>query len=243
MPHVCAHTLEHPAVPAVLLDEHDRHQARGRDDDRRDEKRRGLPDMEEDAAADQRCSERNATEQVLDALRPPEDAVRQHVRVQAAVGRLVDVVGEEEGEDEQRRRPEARHERHQGEAEPDRPDRYEHEGPAPPERRVEGVAPWPDHEREREREGAFGGEHERDQRRRAREALEQRRQIRSRRREGPREPQRADAENDRRPDGRAVVSRRRRCRRRDRRRRHRRSSALHGRPPRHRRGAGRAPSQ
>ena len=61
---------------------------------------------------------RDAAKDVLDALCAAEDAAGQQVGVQAAVRRLVDVVREEEREDHQRGRPEARHEREQREAKP-----------------------------------------------------------------------------------------------------------------------------
>ena len=118
------------------------------DDRRRREKRRRLPEVVEEAAADERAAERDAAEEVLNALRAAEDVVGQQVGVEAAVRGLVDVVGEEEREDEQRRRPQVRHEGHQREAEAHRADRDGHERPAPAERRVERVAPGADHERQ-----------------------------------------------------------------------------------------------
>jgi hypothetical protein len=198
---VRADALEDPAVAAVLAQEHDRREARGHDDDRRDEERERLPDVEERPAADQCGSERGAPHEVLRALRPAEHPLREQVGVEAAVGRLVHVVGEK-GEDEQRRRPQARHERHQREAEADGAERNEHERPPPPERRVERVAPGPDHERERHGEETLGREHKRDQRRRRRELAEQRRQVCRGGCEREGEPERPEAE---RPDDSRVT--------------------------------------
>ena len=58
---------------------------------------------------------------VLHALRAAVQALVQDVRVEPAVGRLVHVVGEEEGQDDQRHRPDVRHEGDDRQAEADRP--------------------------------------------------------------------------------------------------------------------------
>ena len=203
---VGADALEDAAVAPVLAHEQDRRRARRDDDKGRDEERERLPDVEERAAADQRRAERGPAHQVLGALGAAVDPLRQQVGVEAAVGRLVDVVGEEEREDEQRRRPEARHERHQREAEPDRAERDEHERAPAAERGVERVAPRADDQRQRDREEPFRREDERDQGRRGRELPEQRRQVGRRRRQREREPEGAEAE---RPDDPAVAGLRR----------------------------------
>jgi len=158
----------------------------------------------------ERSAERNPAEEMLNALRAAVDLLGQEIRVKAAVGRLVDVVGEEEREHEQGRRPQVRHERHQGETEADRADRDEHERTAAAERRVERVAPRADHERQRQGEDALGGEHRPDQRGRRCVLAEHRRQVGGRRRQRPRQAERADAQLDDRPDARAELSDRRR---------------------------------
>ena len=94
-----------------------------------DEERRRAPEVEEVAAADQPAGDRDPAEDVLDALGAAEDALGQHVGVQAPVRRLVDVVREEQPEQHQRRRPEVRHERDQREREGHRAERDEHERP------------------------------------------------------------------------------------------------------------------
>ncbi len=127
-----------------------------------------MPEMEEEAAADQAAAERHAAKHVLDALRPTEHGEREDVRVEPPVRRLVDVVREEEREEQQRGRPQARHEREQREREEHRPEGGEHERPASPERGVKRVAPRPDHEREGQREEPLRGEDEPDESRRAR---------------------------------------------------------------------------
>ena len=139
--------------PPSSREEEDRRQAGDRDHHRRGEKRRRAPEVQQEPAADQRAAESDAAEDVLDALRPPVDVVGEQVGVEAPIRRLVDVVREEEPEQHQRRRPEARHERQQREPERHGADRGEHERPSPPERRVERVAPRPDDEREKDREG------------------------------------------------------------------------------------------
>ena len=96
MRHVGPHALEDAAVAAVLRHEQDGHGAGHRDDERGDEERGRAPEVEEEPAPDQRTRERDPAKDVLHALRPAEHAVGQDVRVQAAVRRLVDVVGEEE---------------------------------------------------------------------------------------------------------------------------------------------------
>ena len=62
-------------------------------------------------------------QQVLDSLRAAVLPLRQEIRVQAAVRRLVEVVREEEPEQDQRHQPEARHERDERQAETHRPER------------------------------------------------------------------------------------------------------------------------
>jgi hypothetical protein len=182
---------------ARLVHEHDRGQAAERRRDDGDEERERLPHVEEEAAAYERAADREPAQHVLDALGPSELARGQQVRVEAAVRRLVDVVGEEEREDEERRRPEVRHEGDEREAEGDRADRDEHERAPAAERRMERVAPGADDERQRDREHALGGEDERDQARRAGELAENRRQVGRRRRDGEREPEGAEAERPR----------------------------------------------
>jgi hypothetical protein len=182
-------------VPAVLPQEEDRHAARGRPDHGGCEERERLPEVEEEAAADERRADRHASQHVLRALRGAVARLGQHIGIQAAIRRLVDVVREEEREDDQRGRPERRHERHQAQAEGDRPDRHEHERAAAAERRVERVAPGADHDRERQGEDALGGENERDQRGRVRELAEQRRQIGRHDRQRECEPEGAEPED------------------------------------------------
>ena len=65
---------------------------------------------EQEPAADERRAERGPAQDVLDALGAAEVVVRHEVEVEAAVGRLVDVVREEEAEERERRRLECRHE-------------------------------------------------------------------------------------------------------------------------------------
>src|SRR6266540_4749638 len=100
-----------------------------------------MPEVEEEAAADEAASDRQAAQQVLDALRMAEAIGRQQVGVETAVGRLVRVVGEEERQQEEQHQPEARHEGDQREAERDRAESDEHEGTPAAERRLERVAP------------------------------------------------------------------------------------------------------
>ena len=238
--HVRPHALEDASLTAVLRDEEDRDEARDGDDCGRGEERRRAPEVEQVPAADQRTADRNAAKDVLHALRAPEDLLRQDVRVQAAVGRLVDVVGEEQGAEHQRRRPEVRHEGEESERERHRADGGGHERAAAPERRVERVAPRADHERKRQREDPLGCENEADERRRVGVPAEDRRQVRGGRRQRPCEAEGARPEDERVPPGPGV--RRRLSSRRARRERRRRSCARHGRPPRRRRGACPSPS-
>ena len=72
-------------------------------DPRGEDERERLPDVEQEAAAHERAAERGSAEEVLDALGAAEVRVGQQVRIEAAVGRLVDVVREEEGEEGERR--------------------------------------------------------------------------------------------------------------------------------------------
>ena len=205
-PEIRANAFEDPPVAAVLADERDRGAARRRGDQCGEHERRRAPELEQEAAADERQSERCAAEDVLDALGAAEHRLRQEIGIQPAVRRLVHVVREEEREDDQRRRPEVRHERHQQQAEPERPERGEHERAAAAERRVERVTPRPDHRREREREDAFGAEHEPDQRAGLGESAEQRREVRRGRGDREGQPERAEAERPehRAPDGRRA---------------------------------------
>ena len=76
-------------------------------DRRGEDEGEGLPDGEEESAADERAAEREPPKDVLDALGAAEDAGREAVRVEAAVRRLVQVVGEEEREEGERGRLEA----------------------------------------------------------------------------------------------------------------------------------------
>ena len=229
--------LEDTRLAAGLAYEDDRHRACTDDDERRDEERRRVPDVQEPGSADQRGAERDSAEQVLHALSAAVDSLGQQVRVEPAVRRLVDVVGEEEREHEQRRRPQIGHERDESEAEPHRADRGEHERPTPAHWRVEHVAPRPDHERQRQGECTFGAENEANQARRVGESLEQSWQVRGRRRQREREAERAEPQRPDEPARRAVT------RRQDRHRRCRRSSVRHARPLRRRPAAARAPSR
>ena len=131
-----------------LVHEHDAGAAGERGRSGRDQERRRAPDVEEEPAADQSRAERDPAHDVLHALGVAEHPRRQHVRVQPAVGRLVDVVGEEECEDEERRRPQVRHERHQRQAERHGREGDHHERASAAEGRVERVAPRADHERQ-----------------------------------------------------------------------------------------------
>ena len=237
---VRADAFEDASVAAVLGDEQDRHEARARDHAGCDEERRRVPGVKEVPAPDQRTADRDPSENVLDALRTAEHALGQHVRVEPAIRRLVDVVGEEERAQHQRGRPEVRHERQQREGERHRAHRDEHERAAAAERRVERIAPRADHERERQGEDAFRRQDEPDERRRLRVLAEDRREVRGGGGQRPRETERARPEGERRAAGPAV--RRRRGSRRARRGRRRRSCARHGRPPRRRREACPTPS-
>ena len=188
-------SFEHAAVAAVLAHEEDRHGARRRRHERGQHERRGVPDLEQEAATHERRAQRDPTQDMLNPLRPPIRRGRQQVRIEAAVGRLVDVVREEERENDQRRLPEVRHEGHQQQAEAQRAERGEHERSATTHRRVEGVAPRADHRREHQREDAFRAEHEADQRTRFGEAVQQRRQVGRRRRDREGQTECAEAEN------------------------------------------------
>ena len=179
--------LEHAAVPAVLAHEHDRGAAGSGRDEGCEQKWSRVPDLEQPAAPHERGAEGDSAQHVLHALRAAVGRLRQQVRIQAAIRRLIDVVREEECEDDQRRRPEIRHERHQEKAEPDRPECGQHERTSPTKRCVERVAPRADHGREHECEHALGPEDESDQRTRGRELMEKRRQVGSRRRDGERQ--------------------------------------------------------
>jgi hypothetical protein len=142
-----------------------------------------VPDLEQETAAHERRAERDSAQHVLDPLRATVRRRRQQVRVQAAVRRLVDVIGEEEGEDDQRRRPEGRHEGHQQQAEPHRAKCGQHERSAAAHRRVERVAPGADDGREQKGEDALGAQDEADQATRGGELMQERRQVRGRRRD------------------------------------------------------------
>ena len=189
-------------MPAVLAHPQDGDPTCDHDHERGDEERPRRPQVEEQAAADQPGAERDAAQHVLDRLRRAVAVLRQQVGIEAAVGRLVHVVREEEREHHQRRRPEAGHEREQREAEAHRAERDEHERAPAAERRVEGVAPGPDHDGERQREQALGREHERDQRRRVGEVAEERRQVRGGGGEREGEAEGAEAED---PDEAAAL--------------------------------------
>ena len=188
---VRADAFEHAAVSPVLRHQEDRRAARAGRDECGQHERRRMPDLEQEAAADERRTERDAAQHVLDPLRTPVRRRRQQVGIETAVRRLVHVVREEEREDD---RPEVRHEGHEQEAEAHRPERGEHERAASPERRVERVAPGTDHRREGQRKHAFRAKHEPDQRPGAREPVQQRRQVRSRRRDREGETERPEAE-------------------------------------------------
>ena len=172
---VRAHALEHAAVATVFTYEEDRRGAGRSRDERGQHERRGMPDLQQEPSADESGAERDPSQHVLDPLRAAIRRGRQQVRIQAAVRRLVDVVREEEREDDQRRRPEVRHEREQQETEAERAERREHERAPTAERRVERVAPRADHRRQCEREHALRAENESDQRPGVREVPQERR--------------------------------------------------------------------
>ena len=192
--HVRAQPAEDAVVAPALLDEPDHPAAGERRDDRRHQERPRLPGLEQEPAAHERAPERGAAHQVLHALRAAVLALLQQVRVEAAVGRLVDVVREVEAADDERGRPDRRHERHQREAEREPGDGDEHERLAPPDRRQERVAPRPDHERHGQRERALRGDDGGDQRPRVRELRQQRREIGRRHGDREREPERTEPE-------------------------------------------------
>ena len=102
---VRADTFEDAPVAAVLADEHDRCAARCRRHERREHERPRVPNLQQPAADDQRSAQRDPAQHVLHALRAPVRRLRQEIRVQPAVRRLVHVVREEEREDDQRSRP------------------------------------------------------------------------------------------------------------------------------------------
>ena len=149
MTHIGRNPFEDSAMPPVLAQEKNGNKARRRDDSCGKEKRRGLPEAKEDAAADQTAAQSNPAKEVLHPLGPTIEPIRQQIRVEAPIRRLVDVVREEEREDEKRRRPEVRHERHQRKTESDRADGNEHEGSAAPHGSVERVTPGADNDWQR----------------------------------------------------------------------------------------------
>jgi hypothetical protein len=199
-----AKPLEAGRLHVLLVDEHDHRAARDQRDARREDEREGLPDREKEAASDERGAERGSAQDVLDTLGPAEVVVRHEVGIEAAVGRLVDVVREEEAEEGERRRLEARHEREQRERDRHGHEREHHEGPPPAEGEMRRVAHRPDEKRHEEREDALRREDEPDERGRVGELAEDRREVGGHRRDRPREPERAEAQRPHEPAHRGL---------------------------------------
>ncbi len=189
-----ANALVDAMFPAVLA--HPPHDGAAGQRRRQGGKQEGsrLPHAEQEAAGDERDADGDPAQDVLDALRAPEDALVQQVGVEAAVRRLVDVVREEEEHHEQRRRPDVGHERNEREAEAHRQEGGEHERAAAAHRRQERVAPRADDERHGEGEEPFRGEHGGDHRLGVREVREHRREVGGGRGDREREPEGSEAE-------------------------------------------------
>src|SRR5207253_8405800 len=80
-PEVGADTLEDATVTAVLTDEQDGHSAGSCRDERGEHERRRVPELEKEAAADKRRTERDSTQDVLDPLRATVRRGRQQIRI------------------------------------------------------------------------------------------------------------------------------------------------------------------
>src|SRR5213078_2151065 len=79
---VRAHALEHAVRAALLAHEHDRRRARRRRDEGRDQERRRMPEIEEEAAADEAAADREPAQHMLHALRAAVFLLREEVGIE-----------------------------------------------------------------------------------------------------------------------------------------------------------------
>ena len=184
-----------------LVDEPHDHAARDECDHGRHDEGKWAPHPQQDAASDECPSQCDAAHHVLRALRATVRAGSDEIRVQTAVGRLVDVVRQAEREEDESSRPEVGHEGEQREGERERDDRERHVRAPPTERGARRVRKRADDQRQDEREDPLRAENEADQRVGGGETPEDRRQVGGDGRHRPCEPERADAE---RPDQRPL---------------------------------------